>query len=188
MHYTKYIKYVRVLSLLSSLIMVLWQSPDTPFLSCFLVSAQLRVCLSRALSCLCALFHVGAWYSRHSCLVSGPVLVSCRGFGHSRSRFGLAVGACGLEFARAVRSFVHVHLLSLFWFLLFCLVLYGTQLVFFTVWHCSVFMLLCLSCFVWTRLMSLLISWMSCFAHGYWFCFAGHMLVFLFCVSTWLLS
>ncbi len=51
-----------------------------------------------------------------------PALLSCfrpssgfvSGFGHSRSRLGLAVGACGLEFARAVRSFVHVHLLPLF--------------------------------------------------------------------------
>ncbi len=52
---------VRVLSLRSSLFMVL--SPDTPFLSCFLVSARLRVYSSRVLSCLHALFHVGAWCS-----------------------------------------------------------------------------------------------------------------------------
>ncbi len=46
-----------------------------------------------------------------------PALLSCfrpssgfvSGFGHSCSRFGLAVRACGLEFARAVRSSVRVH-------------------------------------------------------------------------------
>ncbi len=83
-----------------------------------------------------------------------PVLLSCfrpisgfvLGFGHSRSRFGVAVEACGLEFARAVRSSVRVHSLSSFCFLLFCLVLCGTQLVFFTGYTFS-----CLSCFVWTR-------------------------------------
>ncbi len=39
-----------------------------------------------------------------------------------------------------------------------------------------------------TLLMSLLIScvFVSCFTHGKWICFAGHVLVFLFCVSTWL--
>ncbi len=37
---------------------ILWQSPDTPFLSCFWVS-----------SCLCALFHVGAWCSDSGILV-----------------------------------------------------------------------------------------------------------------------
>ncbi len=54
---------------LSSLFMVLWQSPDTPFLSCFLVSAWLRVCSSRMLSCLRALFHVGVWCSDPGTLV-----------------------------------------------------------------------------------------------------------------------
>ncbi len=43
--------------------MVLWQSPDTPFMSCFYVSARLRVCSSHALSRLRALFCVGAWCS-----------------------------------------------------------------------------------------------------------------------------
>ncbi len=48
--------------------------------------------------------------SRHSCLVSGSVLVSC------------------IEFARAVRYSVRVHSLPSFYFLLFCLVLRGTAL------------------------------------------------------------
>ncbi len=67
-----------------------------------------------------------------------PTLLSCfrpssgfvSGFGHLRSRFVLAVGACGLKFARAVCSSVRVHLLSSFCFLLLCLVLCGTQHVF----------------------------------------------------------
>ncbi len=123
-----------------------------------------------------------------------PVLLSCfrpisgfvSGFGHSRSRFGVAVDACGLEFARAVRSSVRVHSLSSFCFLLFCLVLCGMQLVFFHWLHVFMFVMFCVN----TRLMSLLIScvFMSRFAHGLWFCFAGHVLVFLFCMSTWLLS
>ncbi len=91
-----------------------------------------------------------------------PALLSCfrlssgfvLGFGHSHSRFGLATGACSLEFAWAVRSSVRVHCFCqhmvrfrvLFHFLivcfrLFCLVLCGTQLVFFTGGVLS-----CLSC------------------------------------------
>ncbi len=42
------------------LFMVLWQSPDTPVMSCFHVSARLRLCSSRALSRLRTLFRVGA--------------------------------------------------------------------------------------------------------------------------------
>ncbi len=90
-----------------------------------------------------------------------PVLLSCfrpisgfvLGFGHSRSRFGVAVEACGLEFAWAVRSSVRVHSLSSFCFLLFCLVLCGTQLVFFHWLHVFMFVMFCVN----TRLMSLLI-------------------------------
>ncbi len=66
------------------------------------------------------------------CGVRIPALLSCfklcsgfvSGFGDSRSRFGLAVGVCGLEFAWVVRASVHVHSLSSFFFLLFCLVLH----------------------------------------------------------------
>ncbi len=57
-----------------------------------------------------------------------PAFLSCfrpssgfvSGFGHLRSRIVLAVGACDLEFARAVRSSILVHSLSSFCFLLFC--------------------------------------------------------------------
>ncbi len=73
--------------------MVLWQSPDTPFMSCVYVSARLRVCSSRALSCLRALFCVGAWCSDPGTHVLSFGFVS--GFGHSRSMFCLIVWACG---------------------------------------------------------------------------------------------
>ncbi len=50
------------------LFLVLWQSPDTPIMSCLHVSARLRVC-SSALSSACL---VSCWSvvfgSRHSCL------------------------------------------------------------------------------------------------------------------------
>ncbi len=75
------------------LFMVLWQSLDTPFMSCFYVSARLRVCSSRALSCLRALFCVGAWCSDPGTHVLSFGFVS--GFGHSRSMFCLTVWACG---------------------------------------------------------------------------------------------
>ncbi len=100
----------------------------------------------RALLPICS---VSCWSmvfgSRHSCLVSGPVLVSCR---------GLDTHAPGLVlmWERVVSSSLgpwgssgRVYSLSSFCFLLFCLVLCGTQLVFFT--GC---VLSCLSCFVWT--------------------------------------
>ncbi len=62
-------------------------------MSCFHVSAQLRVCSSRALSRLRALFHVGAWCS------DPATHVLSFGFGHSRSTFCLFVRVCGLKFA-----------------------------------------------------------------------------------------
>ncbi len=64
------------------LFMVLWQSPDTPVMSCFHVSA---------------LFCVGAWCSDPGTHVLSFGFMS--GFGHSRSMFCLVVWACGLEFA-----------------------------------------------------------------------------------------
>ncbi len=67
-------------------------------MSGFHVSAQLRVCSSRALSRLHALFHVGAWCSDPGTHVLSFGFVS--GLGHSRSTLCLFVGVCGLEFAR----------------------------------------------------------------------------------------
>ncbi len=112
-----------------------------------------------------------------SCFRLSSVFVS--GFGHSCSRFGLAVGACGLEFAWAVRSSVR----------LICFVLHADWAHF--VAHSLFFgcALSCLSCFVWTRGLWVSFScvFVSRFAHGQWFCLAGHVRVFLFCVSTWLI-
>ncbi len=82
-------------------------------------------CLVLWLTCMAllfrlrALFHVMAWCYRILALLScsGSVLVFVSEFEHSRSRFALAVGACGLEFARAERSSVRVHcVLSGTWF------------------------------------------------------------------------
>ncbi len=138
------------------LFMVLWQSPDTPFMSCFYVSARLRVCSSRALSCLRALFCVGAWCSDPGTHVLSFGFVS--GFGHSRSMFRVPCSHCvsvRLEFARP-----HA-LLSTCVVCVWCC----TQFVFLSaacihvmscaVWHAAhVFHWLrafMLSCFVWTR-------------------------------------
>ncbi len=67
-------------------------------MSGFHVSVRLRVCSSRALSRLRALFHVGAWCSDPGTHVLSFGFVS--GFGHSCSTFCLFVGVCSLEFAR----------------------------------------------------------------------------------------
>ncbi len=69
------------------------------------MSMRLRVCLSRALSRLRALFHVGARCSDPGTHVLSFGFVS--GFGHSRSTFCLFVGVCSLEFAR-LHAPVHV--------------------------------------------------------------------------------
>ncbi len=76
------------------LFVVLWQSPDTPGVSWFHVSARLRVCSSRALSHLRALFRVGAWCSDPSTHVLSFGFES--GFGHSRSTFCLFVSVSSL--------------------------------------------------------------------------------------------
>ncbi len=123
--------------------MVLWQSPDTPVMSGFHVSARLRVCSSArecALSRLCALFHVGTLCSDPGTNFLSFGYVS--GFGHSRSTFCLFVWVYGLEFARP-----HALLST-------CL---------------RAFML---SCLVWIRgwwVFSNRCVFMSCFAHGWWF-------------------
>ncbi len=173
------------------LFMVLWQSPDTPVMSCFHAISRLR-----------ALFHVGAWCSDPGTRVLSFGFVS--GFGHSRSTFCLFVWVCGLEFARP-----HALLST-------CVLLCCTQFVFFFIGcvHscyilCCVAHSLCISlavCFhvvmscvnMW--LMSFLIScvFMSCFAHGWWFvCWPcacvfvlwEHMaFVLVFCVPCALMS
>ncbi len=120
------------------LFMVLWQSPDTSVMSGFHVSAWLWVCSSRVLSCLHALFRVGAW-----CSDPGTHVLS---FGFVTEVWTLTLHI--LSFCASVRSCVRsaahssVHVccvlccctqfmfyqLSAF---MLCLVLCGTQLVYF---------------------------------------------------------
>ncbi len=145
----------------------------------------MRVCSSRALSRLRALFHVGAWCSDPGTHVLSFGFVS--GFGHSHSTFCIFVGVSGLKFARS-----HALLST-------CVLLCCTQFVFLSaafihviscaVWHTAcVFHCLCafmLSCLVWTH--GLLAACSCPVLHMAGDMFAGHVLVFLFCVSMWLL-
>ncbi len=134
------------------------------------MSARLRVCSSRALSRLRALFHVGAW-----CLDPGTHVLSfghVTGFGHSRSIFCHRVSARS-RVRSAPRTLVHVCFVvarsSCFYrlraFMLY-IVLCGTQLVY-SLAACFHVVMSCVN----TWLMSFLIScvFMSCFAHGWWF-------------------
>ncbi len=163
------------------LFMVLWQSPDTPVMSGFHVSARLRVCSSHALSRLRALFHVGAW-----CSDPGTHVLSfghVTGFGHSRSIF------CHCVSARSrVRS------------LFTCVLLCCTQFVFLSA-ACICYILCCvarslyihwlrafmLSCLVWTRgLWVFSLAACSCpVLHMAGDLFPGHVLVWArsFCPS-----
>ncbi len=167
------------------LFMVLWQSLDTPFMSCFYVSARLRVCSSRALSCLRALFCVGAWCSDPGTHVLSFGFVS--GFGPSRSMFCLTVWACGSSSLGRALSCPRV--------LCVCVVLHAVRVFIGCVHSCYVLCCVarssCISlaaCFhvvmscVNTRLMSVLIScvFMSCFAHGWWFVLLAMCLCFRF--------
>ncbi len=171
------------------LFMVLWQSPDTPIMSAFSCERAAWVCSSRALSRLRALFHVGAW-----CLDPGTHVLSfghVTGFGHSRSIFCHCVSArsrvrsapCTLVHVcfvvlHAVRvSIGCVHL---------CYILCCVARSLYIHWL-RAFML---SCLVWTRgLWVFSLAACSCpVLHMAGDLFAGHVLVFLFCVSTWLLS
>ncbi len=149
---------------------VLWQSPDTPVMSCFHVSVRLWARSICALSRLRALFHVGVW-----CLDPGTHVLS----------FGLVSGVWTLvshclivsvrsQVRSGTRSSVHV-----------CFVVLHAVRVFIGCEHscyvlCCVARSLCFSlaaCFhvimscVNTWLMSFLIScvFVSCFAHGWWF-------------------
>ncbi len=153
-------------------------------------SLRLRICSSRALSHLSALSHVGARCSDPGTHVLSFGFMS--GFGHSRSTFCLYVGVCGLEFARP-----HALLST-------CVLLCCTQFVFLSaacihviscaVWHAAfVFHWLCaflLSCLVWTHgLWVFSLAVCSCLVlHMAGELFSAHVHVFLFCVSTWLLS
>ncbi len=148
-------------------------------MSCLYVSARLRVCSSRALSRLCALFRVGAWCSDPGTL--SWVSVSCRG--SVRSVFCLVVWVGSLEFAR-LRILLST-----------CVLWCCTQFVFLSA-KCIHVVMSCVN--MW--LMSILIScvFVSCFAHGWWFvllamclCFWFvwvHGFVLIFCVPCALMS
>ncbi len=171
--------FVRVLSLRSGVIYTICD-PDTPVMSCFQVSVRLRVCSSRALSSLRALFHVGDWCSDPGTHVVSFGIVSV--FGHSRSMFWLIVWACRLEFARpCVLLSTCLVVCSQFLFLSAACI----HVMSWAVWHAAcvfhwlrAFMWPCL---VWTRglwLFSLAVC--SCFAHGWWFVLLAMCLCFCF--------
>ncbi len=163
------------------LFMVLWQSLDTPFMSCFYVSARLRVCSSRALSCCLVLCWSVVFGSRHSCL-------------EFRFRVGVRTLALHvlshcvsvrLEFARP-RALLSTCVV--------CVVLHAVRVFIGCVHSCYVCCVARSSCFslaacfyvvmscVNTQLMSVLIScvFMSCFAHGWWFVLLAMCLCFRF--------
>ncbi len=135
-------------------------------MSGFHVSAGLRVCSSRALSHLCALFRVGAWCSDPGTHVLSFGFMS--GFGHSRSTFCLFVGVCGLEFARPHTllstcvllccTFVFYRLRAFMLYLVLC----GTQLVYFIGCVLSCCHVLCEHVAY-----EFSLAFMSCFAHGW---------------------
>ncbi len=144
------------------LFMVLWQSPDTPVMSGFHVSVRLRVCSSRALSRLRAFFHVERGV-RIPALMSW-VSVTWRGLDtHTPRSVSLCECACiSCYILCCVARSLYIHWLRAF--MLSCLV-----------WTCGLWVFSSAAC--------------SCpVLHMAGDLFAGHVLVFLFCVSTWLLS
>ncbi len=137
-------------------------------MSCFYVSARLRVCSSRALSCLRALFCVGAWCSDPGTHVLS--FGSCRGSDTRAPSVSLCERAARVR--SAARSCPRV----------LCVVLHAVRVFIGCVHSCYVLCCVarssCISlaaCFhvvmscVNTRLMSVLIScvFVSCFAHGW---------------------
>ncbi len=155
------------------------------------MSARLRVCSSRALSHLRALFHVGAW-----CLDPGTHVLSfghVTGFGHSRSIFSSlgTAHSCPRGFCCVARSSCFYRLRAFMLYLVLC----GTQRVY-SLAACFHVVMSCVN----TWLMSFLIScvFMSCFAHGWrfvcWPCACVSVLcehvasVLVFCVPRALMS
>ncbi len=140
----------------------------------FHVSARLRVCSRRALSRLRALFHVGAWCSDPGTHVLSFGFVS--GFGHLRSTF------CPVHMCFVVLHAVRVSIGCVHSCYILCCVARS--------WY---FFIGCvLSCFhVLCKHVAYEFSLAACSClvlHMAVDLFAGHVLVFLFCVSTWLLS
>ncbi len=137
--------------------MVLWQSPDTPFLSWFLVFSLLSTC---SVSCWSVVFG-----SRHSCLVSGSVLV----------RVGVRTLTSSLGPCPPLSVCIRCLRFVLFWV---------ARSLCFSLAACF----RVLSCFVWTRgLWVSLLAACSCpVLHMASDSVAGHVLWVLVCVSTWL--
>jgi len=172
------------------LFMILWQSPDTPIMSAFSCErAASSVLESHALSRLRALFHVGAW-----CLDPGTHVLSfghVTGFGHSRSIFCHCVSARS-RVRSAPRTLVHVCFVVLHAVRVsigcvhLCYILCCVARSLYIHWLRAIM----LSCLVWTHgLWVFSLAGCSCLVlHMAGDLFAGHVLVFLFCVSTWLLS
>ncbi len=160
--------------------MVFWQSPDTPVISCFHVSAASSVLEPCALVCV-------LWFGLERGVpipaLMSWVPVSCRG---SDTRAPRSVSLC--ECASVHVCFVVLHAVRVFigcvhsCYILCCVA-------------CSLWISLAacfhmLSCLVWTRGLWVF-SLVACSCpvlHMAGDLFAGHVLVFLFCVSTWLLS
>ncbi len=154
---------------------VLWQSPDTPDISCFYVSARLRV---RSLICVpCFVLERGV---RIPALLSW---VSCRG-SDTRAPCSVSFRSMWSRVRSAVCSSVHV-----------CCVLWCcTQFVFYRLHAFMLYVVLCALCFsqaacfhvvmscVNMPLMNILIScvFVSCFAHGWWFVLLAMGLCFCF--------
>ncbi len=164
--------------------MVLWQSPDTPIMSGFHVSARLRV-----RSLVCVSYFMLERGVRIPALMSW-VSVLCRG-SDTHAPFSVIVWVGGLEFARPHALLSTCVLLCFTQFLLSAACIHVMSC---AVWHAAcVFHWLhafMLSCIVWTRgLWVFSLAVCSCLVlHMTGELFAGHVLVFLFCVSTWLLS
>ncbi len=181
--------------------MVLWQSPDTPVMSCFHVNVRGFDCARAVRSLVCVPCFVLERGVRIPALMSwDSVFVS--GFEHSRSIFCHCVSARS-QVRSTARSPVHV-----------CFVVLHAVRVSIGCVHlcyilCCVALSLCISlaaCFhvvmscVNTWLMSFLIScvFMSCFAHGLWivcwpcacvFVLCEHVAsVLVFCVPCALMS
>ncbi len=170
---------VRVLSLLSSLFMVLWQSPDSPVMSCFYIFLCALVCMP------CFMLERGV---RIQALMSCWVSVSCRG---SDTRGPCSVLLC----KRAVSSSLGPCALLSACVVVFCAACGSCSAACFLVVLCCrtrlgvpsavCFHALCEHVAYegshWLCVCVLFCTWLV-------ICFASHVLVILFRVSTWLLS
>ncbi len=119
------------------------------------------------------------------CNTGTHVLLSfVSGFGHSRSMFCLVVGACGLEFAWAVCSSVHVD----------CVVLCSMRFVFGHVLFCCLVLLHAVCVFIGCVLSCCdVLCEHAAYEHSHWFSSHPFMAGDLFCwpcarVFVWLLS